>query len=103
MAKNIISIAFAAIAFFGSVNTVEAAPLMELIEVEQQSAQITLTDNNVLHITGGAGQVLEIYNVAGVRLSTTKIDSQEKRVDLNLTKGCYIVKVGKTVRKISVK
>ena len=103
MAKNIISIAFAAIAFFGSVNTAEATPLMELIEVEQQSAQITLTDNNVLHITGGAGQVLEIYNVAGVRLSTTKIDSQEKRVDLNLTKGCYIVKVGKTVRKISVK
>ena len=103
MAKNIISIAFAAIAFFGSVSTAEAAPLMELIEVEQQSAQITLTDNNVLHITGGAGQVLEIYNVAGVRLSTTKIDSQEKRVDLNLTKGCYIVKVGKTVRKISVK
>ena len=103
MAKNIISIAFAAIAFFVSVNTAEAAPLMELIEVEQQGAQITLTDNNVLHITGGAGQVLEIYNVAGVRLSTTKIDSQEKRVDLNLTKGCYIVKVGKTVRKISVK
>ena len=103
MTKNIISIAFATIAFFGSVNTAEAAPLMELIEVEQQSAQITLTDNNVLHITGGAGQVLEIYNVAGVRLSTTKIDSQEKRVDLNLTKGCYIVKVGKTVRKISVK
>ena len=103
MTKNIISIAFAAIAIFGSVSTADAAPLMELIEVELQNAQITLTDNNVLHITGGAGQVLEIYNVAGVRLSTTKIDSQEKRVDLNLTKGCYIVKVGKTVRKISVK
>ena len=103
MTKNIISIAFAALAIFGSANTAEAAPLMELIEVEQQSAQISLTDNNVLHITGGAGQVLEIYNVAGVKLSTTKIDSQEKRVDLNLTKGCYIVKVGKTVRKISLK
>ena len=103
MTKNIISIAFAAIAIFGSVSTADAAPLMELIEVELQNAQITLTDNNVLHITGGAGQVLEIYNVAGVRLSTTKIDSQEKRVELNLTKGCYIVKVGKTVRKISLK
>ena len=103
MTKNIISIALAALAIFGSANTAEAAPLIELIEVEQQSAQIQLTDNNVLHITGGAGQVLEIYNVAGVKLSTTKIDSQEKRVDLNLTKGCYIVKVGKTVRKISLK
>ena len=103
MTKNIISIAFATLAIFGSATTAEAAPLMELIEVEQQSAQISLTDNNVLHITGGAGQVLEIYNVAGVRLSTTKIDSQEKRVELNLTKGCYIVKVGKTVRKISLR
>ena len=103
MTKNIISIAFAALAIFGSATTADAAPLMELIEVEQQSAQISLTDNNVLHITGGAGQILEIYNVAGVKLSSTKIDSQEKRVDLNLTKGCYIVKVGKTVRKISLK
>lgn len=102
MTKNIISIAFAALAIFGSTTTADAAPLMELIEVEQQNAQITLSDN-VLHITGGAGQVLEIYNVAGVRLSTTKIDSQEKRVELNLTKGCYIVKVGKTVRKISLR
>ena len=103
MTKNIISIAIAALALFGSAQTAVAAPLMELIEVEQQSAQISLTDNNVLHITGGAGQVLEIYNVAGVRLSTTKIDSQEKRVELNLTKGCYIVKVGNTVRKISLR
>ena len=103
MTKNIFSIAFAVFAIFGSAQTADAAPLMELIEVEQQSAQITLTDNNVLHITGGAGQLLEIYNVAGVKLSVTKIDSQEKRVELNLSKGCYIVKVGKTVRKISLK
>ena len=75
---------------------------MELIEVEQQGPQIPFGEN-VLHITGGAGLVLEIYNVAGVKVSTTKIDSQEKRVELNLTKGCYIVKVGKTVRKISLK
>ena len=103
MTKNILSIAFVALAILGSAQTADAAPLMELIEVDQQSAQITLTDNNVLHITGGAGQLLEIYNVAGVKLSVTKIDSQEKRVELNLSKGCYIVKVGKTVRKISLK
>ena len=103
MTKNILSIAFAALAILGSAQTADAAPLMELIEVDQQSAQITLTDNNVLHITGGAGQLLEIYNVAGVKLSVTKIDRQEKRVELNLSKGCYIVKVGKTVRKISLK
>ena len=103
MTKNIFSIAFAALAFFGSAQTADAAPLMELIEVEQQGAQITLVTNNVLHIVGGAGQTLEIYNVAGVKLKTTKISDYEQRVDLNLSKGCYIVKVGKTVRKISLK
>ena len=73
MTKNIFSIAFAVLAIFGSAQTADAAPLMELIEVEQQGAQITLVTNNVLHIVGGAGQTLEIYNVAGVKLKTTKM------------------------------
>lgn len=102
MNKNILSIAFAASLLISTSQAVSAAPLMELIEVDQQGPQITFSEN-VLHITGGAGMVLEIYNVAGVRVSTSKIDSQDKRVELSLTKGCYIVKVGKTVRKISLK
>lgn len=102
MNKKILSIAFIALSLFGTSQVLNAAPLMELIEVELQGPQISFGEN-VLHITGGAGLVLEIYNVAGVKVSTTKIDSQEKRIELNLTKGCYIVKVGKTVRKISLK
>ena len=35
MTKNIISIAIATLALFGSAQTAVAAPLMELIEVEQ--------------------------------------------------------------------
>jgi len=31
------------------------------------------------------------------------VEGQDKRFDLNLPKGCYIVKVGKVVRKISIK
>ena len=44
-----------------------------------------------------------MYNVAGVLIKSFKIDTADKRLDLNLPKGCYIVKVGKTVRKISIK
>ncbi len=29
-------------------------------------------------------------------------ESNDKRFDLNLAKGCYIVKVGRTVRKVSI-
>ena len=32
-----------------------------------------------------------------------RIDSYDKVIDLNLSKGCYIVKVGKTARKISIR
>lgn len=47
--------------------------------------------------------MLYIYNVAGVKIMSIKIDSSDRYYDLNLPKGCYIVKVGKVVRKISVK
>ncbi|MFC2455808.1 MAG: T9SS C-terminal target domain-containing protein, partial [Segatella salivae] len=43
-----------------------------------------------------------IYNVTGVCVMSMRVDSNDKRFDLNLHRGCYIVKVGKTVRKISV-
>lgn len=44
-----------------------------------------------------------IYNVAGVLVQSFKVEGFERRYDLNLPKGCYIIKVGKTVRKISVR
>ena len=48
------------------------------------------------------GSLLEIFSLTGSKLSTIKIDSDVKTIDLNLRKGCYILKVGNMVRKISV-
>ncbi len=79
-----------------------AAAMMELIEVEQQP-QISVVNGNVLRIEGANGKILEIYNVAGVRIKTVRIEGAECLQELNQTKGCYIVKIGKTVRKISIK
>ena len=47
--------------------------------------------------------MLYIYNVAGVRVMSFKVEGPDKRYELNLQKGCYIVKVGKVVRKISIR
>jgi hypothetical protein len=32
-----------------------------------------------------------------------EIDAPVQRVELNLSKGCYILKVGKVVRKVSIR
>ena len=68
---------------------------------KSNEAEISFSQN-ILHITGGVGQVVYIYNVTGVCVMSMRVDSNDKRFDLNLHRGCYIVKVGKTVRKISV-
>ena len=48
-------------------------------------------------------EMLQIYNVTGVCVMSLRVDGQDKRYNLNLPKGCYIVKVGKVVRKISIR
>ena len=81
----------------------EANSSIEIIDVESQQPNVSISES-VLHVSGANGQTLYIYNVAGVRVMSIKIDGLDRRIDLgSLTKGCYIVKVGKTVRKISIR
>ncbi|MBR1402157.1 MAG: T9SS type A sorting domain-containing protein [Prevotella sp.] len=94
---------FLALMFLASVPAVTyASEAVEIIEQDNQGITITVQDN-VLHVTNANGQMLFIYNVTGVRVMSIKIEGADKRVELNLPKGCYIVKVGNTVRKISLK
>ena len=58
---------------------------------------------SVLRIEGANDEMLQIYNVTGVCVMSLRVDGQDKRYNLNLPKGCYIVKVGKVVRKISIR
>jgi len=81
---------------------IQAASAIEIVDNDFQTVNISVTES-VLHVTGASGQTLYIYNVAGVRVMSIKVEGADKRYDLNLSKGCYIVKVGKTVRKISIK
>ena len=82
--------------------TVSAASSIEIIDNDVQGIAISVTETS-LHVTGANGQMLYVYNVAGVRLMSVKVEGQDKKIDINLPKGCYIVKVGKVVRKIYIK
>ena len=75
---------------------------VEVIDNDIQDITVSVS-SSILHVTGASGQTLYIYNVAGVRVMTIKVEGNDRHYDLNLPQGCYIVKVGKTVRKISIK
>ncbi len=57
---------------------------------------------STLSVYNANGNILEIFSLTGTKVATIRIDSNEKTVDLSLKKGCYILKVDKVVRKISI-
>ena len=59
--------------------------------------------DGALNITGGEGQTLEVISLTGKKVMTVAIESPAQKIERNIPKGCYIVKVGKVVRKVSVR
>lgn len=82
-------------------NMAKANVAVEIVEQVEQSISVAFY-NGVLHVSGANGQTLQIYNVTGVRIMSFRVEGNDKRYELSLPKGCYIVKVGKVVRKISI-
>lgn len=71
--------------------------------IETQQIRIAVSSQGSISIYGAKGQMAYIYNVLGVKIASYEIDNNEKRIDLSLASGYYIVKVGNTARKIFIK
>lgn len=71
-------------------------------QVCQASINISV-EGGTLHISGADGMVLEVVSLTGRKVATVKIESQSQRVELNVPKGCYILKVGNVVRKVTIR
>lgn len=82
--------------------SVHASSLEYSIDDEFSKISISIMNRNVLAITGATGQVVRVYNLTGLCVVSYKVDVDNFHYDLNLPKGCYIVKVGTFVRKVSV-
>lgn len=95
--------ALAATLTISSPLTASAMSAVEIFEQDFNSATITLLEGNVLKVSGFNGQTMCIYNVAGVRVMNIRVEGNEKTYSLNLSKGCYIVQIGKFSRKILIK
>ena len=102
MTKKLLTIAFSTFLLMGIPMIMQAGNAIEIIENDFQDITIVVNGND-LHVANAQGETIQIYNVAGVCVQTIKVESPDKHITLDLSKGCYIVKVGKTVRKISIK
>lgn len=89
---------------------VHAVPAVEIIEndYDGQKGGISLrvtTDGNGqtrLRVSNATNQTILIYDISGAPIKKIKVDGADRVYELNLRKGCYIVKVGNVVRKVSV-
>ena len=82
--------------------TSDASPAIEVSLQQEQEVTISYSEG-FLYINGAENQMLEVVSLTGKKVLQEKIDSPAQKIEVSLPKGCYIVKVGDVVRKISVK
>lgn len=102
--RNLLILTFVFACAF-TVPTVVSAAEMEMNaaeQVDERNINITV-DRSTLHVTGASGLVLEVVSLTGKPVATVRIESPAQRVELNVPKGCYILKIGKVVRKVSIR
>lgn len=102
MGKYLLSLSLTALILFALPSPSRGDIVASVIDVGTQDVAVSVSDTAV-HVSGASGMVLSVYNVAGVKVRSVIIDSNEKSIVLDLPKGCYILKIGDKVRKISIK
>ena len=85
---------------FASATSVCEAGVMEFF----QNAEISIVySQGQLSVYGAEGCRLEVISLTGKKLFEESVSSPSQKFELSIPKGCYIVKVGDVVRKISVR
>ena len=104
MTKRLLILSMA-VSMMLSVPVLVKAAEAEMLQTEQTlDDDITISVNGQwVTITGAHGLTLEVVSLTGRQIKTIKIESPAQRIELNIPKGCYILKIGKVVRKVAVR
>ena len=91
-----------AVPVFAETMPMESMVISNDIQQSFEELKITLNGKHIM-VTGANGLTRDVvsFTVKPV-MNPVRIDGQVQSVELNLPKGCYLVKVGKVVRKISI-
>lgn len=79
-----------------------AEAVAAVLDIEAEGISIFVNGRQV-RVVNAEGEDLEVYNLTGQRVATIHIDSNDQTMSVNLPKGCYILKVGKIARKVSIR
>lgn len=74
-----------------------------VMEEQKPEVKITFTENRIIIENLPKDDVLEIFNVMGVKVYTQRVKAGTNEYNVNLSKGFYIIRVGTTTKKIAVK
>jgi len=103
MIKRVLIFTFATILLMTPAIMLRAAD-MPFEAIEQLVEEVTISvSGQTVTISGAQGETLEVISLTGRRVLAVKIESPSQRIELNVPKGCYILKIGKVVRKISLR
>lgn len=104
MTKRLLILSLA-VSMMLSVPVLVKAAEAEMLQTEQTlDDDITISINGQwVTVTGAQGLTLEVVSLTGRQIKTIKIESPAQRIELNIPKGCYILKIGKVVRKVAVR
>lgn len=86
------------------------APAIAPAETELASTDISALTEEVtikaegrkITVNGAEDAELEVFNIAGVKVASYAIDSPAKTITLSVTRGVYILRVGKVTRKVNI-
>jgi hypothetical protein len=73
-----------------------------LVIEEQDTVIIKLSGNRLIIENLPKDEILEIYNIMGVKVYSRRVKAGTNEYTLSLSKGFYILKIGRITKKIAV-
>lgn len=102
MKKVLFIVAAMLVSAVAEVRASEPEAMGEMPVEAMNEVTLTVSGNSVI-VNGGNGLTLEVFTITGEQVMQVAVDSDSKSVTLSLQRGCYIVRVGKVTRKISIR
>lgn len=104
MTRQLLKLTFAATLALTVPMSLLAVSTEPATEQQSNDREITIAvQQSTLLVSNAQGETLQIVSLTGNKVMEVKIESPSQRIELDIPKGCYIVKVGKVVRKIAIR
>lgn len=72
-------------------------------DVNQHKINVKLSENRLIIENLPKDDILEMYNIMGVKVLSRRVKAGTNEYTLSLPKGYYILKIGKITKKIAVR